>query len=149
MNRWQFFLAGAALLTLSACAAQTETGSRTAPSVGLTNLPCAEINRSEVMTISYPVEALYRNGAVLPTEAGLACLEALADGLSGTKQGNWQATVAGEDGYGFDALQLAAKRQELLQRFFDRKGVETKGWQWQMIVGQDHQLQLVELRGTP
>lgn len=149
MNFWRYFLAGAALLALSACAGQTGTGSRTKPSVGLANLPCAEISQAEVMTIGYPVESLYRNGAVLPTEAGLACLEALANGLNGTTPGNWLVTVSGEDGYGFDALQLADKREELLQRFFARKGVATKGWQWQVTVGQGQQLQLVEFRGTP
>lgn len=149
MNLWRLIFAGVALLALSACAGQTGSSSRTKPAVGLANLPCAVINQTEAMTISYQVESLYRNGAVLPTEAGLACLEALANGLNGTIQVDWQVTVSGEDGYGFDALQLAEKRQELLQRFFIRKGLGTSSWQWQVSVAQGQQLEFIELTGTP
>ncbi len=149
MNRWRFLLAGVILLALSGCAVQPQT-STPATSVKLANLPCAETSReTNAMTISYPAETLYQNGAVLPKQTGLACLEALAGGLSSVPLSRWQATVSAEEGYGFDPLQLAGKRQELLQRFFARKGIETKDWQWQTEIGQGQQLQLLELKETP
>jgi hypothetical protein len=54
--------------------------------------------------------------------------------------------VAGEEGQGFDPLALAGKRQELLQRFFIRRGLEQKDWEWQTVVGQGEQL---EFRAAP
>ena len=149
MNRWRFLCAGVTLLALCACAAQPQT-STPATSAKLANLPCAEMGReTETMTIRYPAETLYQNGAVLPKGTGLACLEALADGLSSVPLSRWQATVSAEGGYGFDPLQLAGKRQELLQRFFTRKGIEIKDWQWQTVADQGQQLQLVELKEKP
>ncbi len=156
MNRWRLLFAGITLSTLCACAAQP--GSMTpatvspvvkSPSVPVANLPCAEVNSVESVTISYPAEAIYRNGAVLPKEEGLACLEVLAGWLRSVPQNSWQVTVSGEDGHGFDPLALAGKRQELLQRFFARKGLELKDWQWQTALEAGQQLQLLELKDSP
>ena len=156
MNRWRLLFAGITLGTLCACAAQP--GSVTpatvspvvkSPSVPVANLPCAEVNSVESVTISYSAEAIYRNGAVLPKEEGLACLEVLSDWLRSVPQSRWQVTVSGEDGHGFDPLALAGKRQELLQRFFARKGLELKDWQWQTALEAGQQLQLLELKDSP
>ncbi len=156
MNRWQLLFAGITLSTLCACAEQP--GSVTpatvspvvkAPSVLIANLPCAEVNSVVPVTINYPAEAIYRNGAALPKEEGLACLEVLSDWLKNVPRSRWQVTVSGEDGHGFDPLALAGKRQELLQRFFDRKGLELKDWQWQTALGAGEQLQLLELKDSP
>lgn len=156
MNRWRLFFAGITLSTLCACAAQP--GSVTpatvspvvkSPSVPVANLPCAEVNSVESVTISYPAEEIYRNGAALPKEEGLACLEVLSDWLKSVPQSRWQVTVSGEDAHGFDPLALAGKRQELLQRFFARKGLEQKNWQWQTALGVGEQLQLLELKDSP
>jgi hypothetical protein len=155
MNRWRLLFAGLTLSTLCACAAPLGTSTPAsvspvakAPSVQIANLPCAEVNSSELLTISYPAETIYRNGAALPKEEGLACLEALAGWLKSVPQSRWQVTVSGEDGHGFDPLALAGKRQELLQRFFARKGLELKNWKWQTAVGQGEQLQLIELKDS-
>ena len=96
--------------------------------------------------VRYPVESIYRGGAVLPKQEGLVCLEELANWLKSVPQNRWKVTVSGEEGHGFDPLELAAKRQELLQRFFARKGLEQKEWEWQTVVGQGEQL---ELRAQP
>ncbi len=119
------------------------------PSVQVADLPCAEIDSTDSVTIRYPTETIYRNGAALPKEEGLACLEVLSDWLKSVSQSRWQVTVSGEAGHGFDPLALAAKRQELLQRFFARKGLELKDWQWQTAVGQGEQLQLLEVKDSP
>ena len=79
MNRWRLIFAGIALGTLCACAAQqgvtttpdtTPTVKKT-PSIQGTDLPCAEINRTDSMVIRYLSENIYRNGAVLPKQEGL------------------------------------------------------------------------------
>jgi hypothetical protein len=62
-----------------------------------------------------------------------------------TSQSRWRVTVAGEAGYGFDSLGLAGKRQELLQQFFARKGLELKDWEWQVIAGRREQLKFKSL----
>ncbi len=149
MNRWRLLFAGITLGVLCACAAQPGTTTvATGPSVQVATLPCAEVGSADVVMIRYPAETIYRNGAVLPKEGGLACLEVLADWLNSTPQSRWQVTVAGEDGHGFDPLELAGKRQELLQRFFARKGLELKDWEWQTVAGQSEQLQFYELKGS-
>ncbi len=163
MNRWRLLFTGLTLSTLCACAAQPGTSTSVsvssvakapsvqvakAPAVQVANLPCAEINSTGVVTIGYPAETIYRNGAVLPNEEGLACLEGLADWLKSVPQSHWQVTVSGEEGYGFEPLALAGKRQELLQRFFARKGLELQDWEWQSEAGQNEQLQLTELKGS-
>jgi len=156
MNRWRLLFAGITLSTLCACAAQpgntpdgTIPAATKTPAVQVASLPCAEVNSTESITISYPTETIYRNGAVLPKEEGLACLEVLSDWLKSMPQSRWQVTVSGEAGYGFDPLALAGKRQELLQRFFTRKGLELKDWQWQTASGAGEQFRLLELKNSP
>ena len=162
MNQWRFFFAGISLAILCACAAQQEVTTtpasppavktsppspvKEAPVIQGANLPCTVVNSAEALTVSYPEESLYRNGAVLPKEEGLACLEALADWLKNAPTDHWQMIVSGENGQGFDPLALADKRQELLQRFFSRKGVGQDGWSWQTVTEQDLQLQLLEVK---
>ena len=145
MNRWRLFFAGIVLSILCACAAQqgvtTPPVVKKTPSIQVTDLPCAEVNSTDSLTIHYPSENLYLSGAVLPKQEGLTCLEELANWLKSVPQNRWQVTVAGEEGQGFDPLALAAKRQELLQRFFARRGLEQKDWEWQTVVGQGEQLQ--------
>ncbi|GEM_PF-5924772 len=153
MNRWRLFWAGIVLITLCACAAQqrvtTSPVFKNPSSIQMADLPCAETNASGSLIIRYPSENLYRSGAVLPKQEGLACLEELASWLKSVPQDHWQVTVAGEEGQGFDPLALAAKRQELLQRFFARKGLEQKDWQWQTMIGQGEQLELRSLSDNP
>ena len=96
----------------------------------MTDLPCAEINATEGLQISYPGESLYRSGAAFPTREGLTCLNALAGWLKTSPGTQLLFTVSGEEGHEFDALALAAKRQELLQRYFKRQGINVDGWQW-------------------
>lgn len=156
MNRWRLLFAAITLSALCGCAAQTGSPTPVTTSdaakglsMQIAELPCAVINSSDSVTIRYPAETLYRNGAALPKEEGLACLEVLSDWLKGVSQSRWQVTVSGEVDHGFEPLALAAKRQELLQRFFARKGLELKDWQWQTAAGQDDQLQLRDLKDSP
>ena len=156
MNRWRLLFAGFTLGILCACAAQTgapTTATTPAvakvPSVQIADLPCAKIDSTDSVTIHYPVETIYRSGAALPKEEGLTCLEVLSDWLKSVPQNHWKVTVSGEAGHGFDPLALAAKRQELLQRFFARKGLNLEGWQWQTVAGQGEQLQLLEVKDSP
>jgi hypothetical protein len=164
MNSWRFFLPGILLLTLCACAAQqgdvktspagtsktpsaatsemSSPGDKAAPSIEVPALPCAEVVRTEGVTIRYGAEKIYRGGSVLPRQEGLVCLEALTDWLKSVPQSRWQVTSAGEAEVGFDPQALAGKRQELLQRFFARQGIEAQTDEWQAIAGQGPQLQL-------
>jgi hypothetical protein len=164
MNRWRFFLPGILLLTLCACAAQqggektSATGTskvpsaatseisspvdKAAPSIEVPALPCAEVVRTEGVTILYGAEKIYHGGSVLPSEEGLVCLEALTDWLKRVPQSRWQVTSAGEAEVGFDPQALAGKRQELLQRFFARQGIESQTDEWQAVAVQGPQLQL-------
>jgi hypothetical protein len=149
MIRWRLFSAGIVLSLLCACAAQkgvtttpTDAPVVKTPSLQVTDMPCAEINSTGSLLIRYQSENIYRSGAVLPKQEGLACLEELASWLKSVPQSRWQVTVAGEERQGFDPLALAGKRQELLQQFFARKGLEQKDWEWQTVVGQGEQLEL-------
>ena len=164
MNIWRFFLPGILLLTLCACATQqggektspidtskvpsaataeiSSPGDKAAPNIEVPALSCAEVVRTEGVTISYGAEKIYRGGSVLPRQEGLVCLEALTDWLKRVPQSRWQVTSAGEAELGFDPQALAGKRQELLQRFFARQGIESQIDAWQAIAGQGPQLQL-------
>jgi hypothetical protein len=142
------------LVMLCGCAVRQEPPPVTIPGVAkrltvlATELPCAEVSSIEPVMIRYPAENLYRNGAILPGEEGLRCLEALAAWLKSVPQSRWQVVVNGEEGYGFESLDLAAKRQELLQRFFIRKGVAIRHWEWQTVAGQGEQMQLLQLKDS-
>lgn len=163
MNRWRFVFAGMLVMTLCACAAQqggvktpvtgtAETSARVTPAeasvsereptIEVPALPCAEVAKINGVTIRYAGENIYSNGAALPREEGLACLDALTDWLKNEPQSRWQVTLAGEEGLGFDPQALAGKRQELLQRFFARKGIELQTEEWQTTAEQGVQLQL-------
>jgi hypothetical protein len=157
MNSWRFFLPGILLLTFCACAAQQGGGKaspagtskapsaatsempspvdKAAPSIEVPALPCAEVDRTEGVTILYGAEKIYHGGSVLPSEEGLVCLEALTDWLKRVPQSRWQLPSAGEAEVGFDPKALAGKRQELLQRFFARQEIEAQTDAWQAIVG--------------
>ena len=165
MYRLRLFFAVLLLAMLSACATPQgvtppevrptgETSSKIeSPPLPVSNLPyldvpalpCAEVVRTEAVTIGYVSESLYSNGAALPKAEGLVCLDSLVDWLKRVPESRWQVTVTGEEGYGFDPLALAVKRQELIKRFFARKGVELKGFNWQAQVGKDEQLELLQV----
>jgi hypothetical protein len=103
----------------------------------------------DLLTIEFPALGLYRGGAVLPKEVGLVCLEKFADWLASRPNVRWQVTVSREAGYWFDPLALASKREELLKRFFSRRGFAVQDWQWLPVTRKVNQLQLVELKGSP
>jgi hypothetical protein len=158
MNLWRLLFAGITIATLCACAAQPGVSTSSVAkgsSVQAENLLCAGISSADLVTIRYitdlptvryPAETIYRKGAALPKEEGLTCLAALADWMEATSQNRWRVTVAGEAGHGFNPLELAGKRQELLQRFFTRKGLELKDWEWQTVSGRSEQLRF---KGLP
>lgn len=152
------------LVALAACATKPTTTvssatSQQGPSPAaipsdfqVSDLPCAVVNTTDGIQVSYTGESLYRGGAALPKEEGLACLEVLSDRLKTAPQAKWLVTVGGEDGFGFDPAKLAAKRRDLLQRFFSRKGIDIDGWEWQATGTTSTQLELAlrkETTGSP
>jgi len=157
MKRWQLFCTVMTLTLLCACAAQQQAGAPSKPAVSMAKapaisageLPCAETGEAGSLQVRYPTESLYRSGAVFPKQEGLDCLDVLVDYLKGAPKVHWELTLSGEEGYGFDPLALAGKRQELLQRYFQRKGLVIKDWQWQTVNEPGLQLQLAEATGQP
>ncbi|MDT8422046.1 MAG: hypothetical protein RQ754_16585 [Desulfuromonadales bacterium] len=131
----------------SGAASATTVAAITAP-----ELPCAEVKQrfvNDAVTVLYAAPSLYPSGAVLPKMEGLVCLDGLVDWLSGRQQIAWKVSVGGETGASFDPQALANKRQELLQRYFLRKGIDTSGWTWLAapgrVNGREVQLQLKSL----
>jgi hypothetical protein len=121
------------------------------PAFPAQDLPCAEVRQryvGDALKVVYMSPSLYRRGAVLPKMEGLACLDVLADWLISRPQNNWKLSVGSETGTGFDSQALGNKRQELLQRYFLRKGIDTSGWKWQSG-SRHHQLRLDELKDSP
>ena len=121
------------------------------PAFPAQDLPCAEVRQryvGDALKMVYVSPSLYRRGAVLPKMEGLACLDVLADWLISRPQNNWKLSVGSETGTGFDSQALGNKRQELLQRYFLRKGIDTSGWKWQSG-SRHHQLRLDELKDSP
>lgn len=118
----------------------------TRPTVTIDELPCAQVSMAEKLSITYPAGSLYLSGAALPKMEGLTCLDVFADWLKPMAQSDWQVKVAGESGHGYDPQKLAAKRQELLQRYFQRQGIDTSTWSWQTAPDEHFQLQFT---GSP
>lgn len=150
MNPWRPLLVILLLCALCACTASPDPPAAAGrvpavPASRAPQLPCAEGVSAEDGTLRYAAESLYLSAAVLPHEGGLACLQGLANWLKSAPRGRWQVTVSGEEGHGFEPLALAGKRQQLLQRFFDRQGIAWQDWQWQTAVG-DEQLRLLLLK---
>lgn len=150
MNRWRLLCTVLTLTGLCACAPPAgETPIKPAAAVQTADLPCASVEQGPPLLVRYAADSLYRPAAVLPTEAGLACLEALSGWLKAARGERWQATVSGEGGYGFEAQAIAEKRRELLERFFLRQGIATQGWDWQIAPQPGAQLELRQATGSP
>lgn len=162
MKRWCLLCAGLFLINLSACAppsgtplvpatVATKAGASATPVLPkrLSELPCALVEAGPPLVIRYAADSLYRPAAVLPTETGLSCLEALAVWLKSAAGDPWQATVSGEEGYEFAPQALAEKRRELLERFFVRRGIAAQDWSWQTGSEPGVQLALRRATGSP
>lgn len=140
-------------LTLACAGPPGAEGATPGSLASVPELPCAETRKryvADALTVLYPAPNLYLRGAVLPKEEGLACLDVFTDWLKNMPSTAWQVTVGGETGTRFDPQALADKRLELLQRYFQRKGVEMAGWTWQTVAwrvnGREVQLQF---KGSP
>lgn len=121
------------------------------PAFSAHELPCAEVGQryiGDALKVVYKSPSIYNKGAVLPKMEGLACLDVLADWLISAPQTTWKVSVGSETGTGFESQALTNKRQELLKRYFLRKGIDTSGWKWQSG-SRHHQLRLNELKGSP
>ncbi len=163
MKGWPIFLAGLVLIACCGCAkqggvaplvskpdpAQPPVSKPVPPVLTLDRLSCAEIDNGPPQMILYQSASLYQNGAVLPTKQGLACLETLASWLTSSSQSRWQVTVGAEAVAGFEPLVIATKRQELLLRFFARKGIEMQDWQWFTTAEPGAQLVLQPVTDSP
>ncbi len=126
------------LLLLTACAApqatmETVSGVPAASAVkeaademhnAAAALPGAEVGAGELLSIRYPGQVLFSEGAALPLAGGTGILEPLATFLAGHRASRWQGTVRAATGVSAEYdLQLAEKRAELLGLYFNNRGL--------------------------
>ena len=156
LRRWVLIIISSGLLSIFALGYQKGLPSGAAfasnlPAFSAHDLPCAEVRQryvGDALKVVYTSPSIYRRGAVLPKMEGLACLDVLADWLISRPRNTWKISVGSETGTGFDSQALGNKRQELLQKYFLRKGIDTSGWKWQSG-SRHHQLRLDELKDSP
>lgn len=152
---WVLVLIFAGLLSACVPTPQVDGVLGSAPTTTLSamtafELPCAGVRQryiNDALRVTYDAQSIYRKGAVLPKREGLACLDVLVDWLKNTPKIAWQVSVGGEGATSIEALAVADKRQELMKRYFLRKGIDITGWTWQSVRSHDFgQLRLDELR---
>ena len=156
LRRWVLIIISSGVLSIFAPGQQEGSSSGAAfasnlPAFSAHDLPCAEVRQryvGDALKVVYTSPSIYRRGAVLPKMEGLACLDVLADWLISSPSNTWKISVGSDTGTGFDSQTLGNKRQELLQRYFLRKGIDTSGWKWQSG-SRHHQLRLDELKDSP
>lgn len=87
-------------------------------------LPGVEIAAGEPLTLRYPGQVLFSEGAALPLAGGVEMLDPLAAWLAAAGQSRWRGTVRAVTGVSpeYDR-QLAEKRAELLGRYFANRGI--------------------------
>lgn len=118
------------LLTLASCAPPSRppaTPAAVDPAAlrqQLLELPGASINPEKELTVFYPGESLFAEGAALPLPGGTAVLDPLAALLAANPGVRVEGTVRAHKGISaaYDEA-LARKREELLERFFLNRGV--------------------------
>jgi hypothetical protein len=156
LRGWVLIIISSGVLSIFASGLQEGSPSGAAfasslPDVSAHDLPCAEVRQryvGDALKMVYTSPSIYRRGAVLPRMEGLACLDVLADWLISRPRNTWKVSVGSEAGTEFDSQALGNKRQELLQKYFLRKGIDTSGWKWQSG-SRHHQLRLDELKDSP
>lgn len=156
LQRWVLIIISSGLLSFFASGQEKVFPSGTVfasnlPAFSAHDLPCAEVRQryvGDALKVVYTSPSIYRRGAVLPRMEGLACLDVLSDWLISGPRNTWKLSVGSETGTGFDSQALGKKRQELLQRYFLRKGIDTSGWKWQSG-SRHHQLRLDEIKDSP
>ena len=156
LRRWVLIIISSGLLSVFALGYQKGLPSGAAfasnlPAFSAHDLPCAEVRQryvGDALKVVYTSPSIYHKGAVLPKMEGLVCLDVLVDWLISRPRNTWKFSVGSETGTGFDSQALGNKRQELLQKYFLRKGIDTSGWKWQSG-SRHHQLRLDELKDSP
>ena len=156
LRRWVLIIISSGLLSIFALGYQKGLPSGAAfasnlPAFSAHDLPCAEVRQryvGDALKVIYTAPSIYHKGAVLPKMEGLVCLDVLVDWLISRPRNTWKFSVGAETGTGFDSQALGNKRQELLQKYFLRKGIDTSGWKWQSG-SRHHQLRLDELKDSP
>ena len=156
LRRWVLIIISSGLLSIFAPGHQKGLPSGAAfasnlPAFSAHDLPCAEVRQryvGDALKVVYTSPSIYHKGAVLPKMEGLTCLDVLVDWLISRPRNTWKLSVGSETGTGFDSQALGNKRQELLQKYFLRKGIDTSGWKWQSG-SRHHQLRLDELKDSP
>jgi len=156
LRRWVLIIISSGLLSIFALGYQKGLPSGAAfasnlPTFSAHDLPCAEVRQryvGDALKVVYTSPSIYHKGAVLPKMEGLVCLDVLVDWLISRPRNTWKFSVGSESGTGFDSQALSNKRQELLQKYFLRKGIDTSGWKWQSG-SRYHQLRLDELKDSP
>jgi len=156
LRRWVLIIISSGLLSIFAPGHQKGLPSGAAfasnlPAFSAHDLPCAEVRQryvGDALKVVYTSPSIYHKGAVLPKMEGLVCLDVLVDWLISRPRNTWKFSVGSETGTGFDSQALGNKRQELLQKYFLRKGIDTSGWKWQSG-SRHHQLRLDELKDSP
>lgn len=118
------------LLLLTALGACAHPAGKPAPTLDrhllhsrLTALPGAQVS-TQPLAVYYPGETLFATGAALPLPGGTTLLAPLANLLAETPGWRWRGMVRGDGGSSADHDRtLAAKRAELLSRYFARRGI--------------------------
>ena len=110
------------MLFLSACAVPKEKPPELTPQRIKDSLPGAVVS-DDGLQISYPGNALFAEGSVLPLPGGMQVLEPLVTLLNSNRQYNVVATVRsrGHDEE-YDQL-LASKRRDILEAIFRNRGI--------------------------
>lgn len=100
-------------------------------------LPGAQVTAAgDELTIAYPGASLFAAGAVLPLPGGAEVLDPLSDLLAAFPTARWNGTVRAATPHSseYDG-ELAAKRAELLQRYFTNRGIAAGTVNWQSGAG--------------
>lgn len=113
--------------SLFACAAPAPPPVARDPAVlrqQMAALPGATVGPDETLTVSYPGEVLFAQGAALPLPGGTDVLDPLAALLVSHSESRGRVTVRAQTGISAEYDQsLAQKRAELLGRYFRNRGI--------------------------
>lgn len=106
-------------------------------------LPGVELAAGEPLRLRY--SELFAAGAALPLAGGVEQLQPLGDFLQQLTGSRWQVRLRGD---GEQGLALAAARAQLLQSYFQRRGLAAERLEWLTEAGPGAALEL-QLASVP